>query len=352
MSFEDGWAAMNLDMPRRVPRTEYSVTTHWALISAVTGIEVCSESNEALRRRAARAFMKEWNYDFFWSTLIGGDEFGERRTSMGHAIYEADGSDYDAEVLTLFADPESALDFDPQEAFGQKSEADLVRRFEQHYKANCQSNGDGVNMTGVYVTLMSGLIDLLGWHTLLLAAGVDLARFGALADRYACWVGQYFSALAKADVPIVMVHDDIAWTTGPFIAPEWYRLHIFPHYRSFFEPIVASGKKIIFTSDGNYTDFIDDIAGCGVHGFVLEPSTDMGYIAEKYGRTHVFIGNVDTRALLGGSREQIRTEVERCMDVGKSCPGYFMAVGNHIPPNTPVDAALYYNEVYERLCRR
>jgi hypothetical protein len=26
-----------------------------------------------------------------------------------------------------------------------------------------------------------------------------------------------------------------------------------------------------------------------------------------------------------------------------------MAVGNHIPPNTPVENALYYNEVFEEL---
>ena len=29
-----------------------------------------------------------------------------------------------------------------------------------------------------------------------------------------------------------------------------------------------------------------------------------------------------------------------------------VAVGNHIPPNTPVDNCLYYNEVYEELSRQ
>lgn len=343
---------MNLEMPPRVPRTEYSVTMHWELVSAVTGIDVGPENDEAVRTRAARAFVKAWNYDFFWSTLVGAGEFGDRRTKMGHAVYEADGSDYDADIRPLFTDPEEALAFDPWEAYGEKDSAELVRRFEAHYQANREANGDGVNMTGVYVTLMSGLIDILGWDMLLLAAGVDLERFGALADRYASWVGQYFAALAVADVPAVMVHDDIVWTSGAFMAPEWYRAHIFPHYRKFFEPIAASGKKIIFTSDGDYTEFIDDLADCGVHGFVLEPTTDMRYIAENYRRTHVFIGNADTRILLRGSREEIRAEVERCMEIGKACPGYFMAVGNHIPPNTPVDAALYYNEVYDELSRR
>ena len=40
------------------------------------------------------------------------------------------------------------------------------------------------------------------------------------------------------------------------------------------------------------------------------------------------------------------------MAIGKSCPGFIMAVGNHIPSNTPVENALYYNEVYEELAQR
>jgi uroporphyrinogen-III decarboxylase len=108
----------------------------------------------------------------------------------------------------------------------------------------------------------------------------------------------------------------------------------------------------MYTSGGDYTRFVDDIAECGVHGFVLEPFTDMSYIAEKYGQTHVFIGNADTRILLGGNQAAIRAEVERCMAIGKHCPGFFLAVGNHIPPNTPVESVLYYQQVYEELCVR
>ena len=116
--------------------------------------------------------------------------------------------------------------------------------------------------------------------------------------------------------------------------------------------MLDAGKKVLYTSDGNYSMFIDDVAETGVHGFVLEPDTDMAAIAEKYGKTHSFIGNADTRILLNGTKEQIRAEVERCMAIGKNCPGFFMAVGNHIPPNTPVENALYYNEVYEELSKR
>ncbi len=39
MSYEDGLAVINLEMPSRVPRTEHSASGHWDLIKAVTGIE-------------------------------------------------------------------------------------------------------------------------------------------------------------------------------------------------------------------------------------------------------------------------------------------------------------------------
>jgi hypothetical protein len=352
MSYEDGWAALNLEMPRRIPRTEYSVEMHWDLIKAVTGINVGVASPDEVKATAATALMRAWNFDFFWSTLIDQAEFGEFQTDMGHAEYAAGGVDRRDTIYCPYQEPEDVLNFDPRESLGKKDRQALVARFEAAYQANCQAHSFGVNMTGTYVTLVSGFIGLFGWDMLLLAAGTDLQRFGELADRYAAWMQQYFDALAETTVPVVMVHDDIVWSSGPFIRPGWYRQYVFPNYKKYFAPLLDSGKKIMFTSDGNFDKFIDDIAETGVHGFVFEPLTSLEYIVEKYGQTHVVIGNADTRILLSGTQAQIRAEVERCMSLGRNCPGFFMAVGNHIPPNTPVESVLYYNQVYEELCWR
>ncbi|RME64257.1 MAG: hypothetical protein D6790_03480, partial [Caldilineae bacterium] len=77
MSYTDGWAALNLEMPDRVPRTEYSAETHWELLTAVTGIPVDVDSSEEIKKEAQRRFMgpEGWNYDFFWSTLIHNQPF-------------------------------------------------------------------------------------------------------------------------------------------------------------------------------------------------------------------------------------------------------------------------------------
>ncbi len=162
----------------------------------------------------------------------------------------------------------------------------------------------------------------------------------------------YFDALAESKAPVVMVHDDIVWGNGPFMHPDFYRAIVFPCYKKLFAPLLEHGKIILFTSDGTYDMFVDDLAGCGVSGFVMEPTTSLDYIAEKYGKTHSIVGNADTRVLMMGSKDDIRREVGRCMDIGRRCPGFIMAVGNHIPSNTPVDNALYYDEFFREMRKR
>ncbi len=352
MSYEDGWAAINLEMPSRVPHTEYSVTEHWGVIKAVTGLDIHPDSPGELKRRGALALMEAWNFDFRWSTLISDGEVAACSTDMGHSEYAEGGVDRRDTISCPFKTPEEVLAFDPWEVYGPRDEAELIRRFEVSYQQQRAETPDQVTMTGVYITLISGLIAIFGWEMLLLAVGVDAKRFGEVANRYASWIQQYYNALGKADVPVVMVHDDIVWSAGPFISPKWYREYVFSNYRKLFAPLRDAGKKIMFTSDGNYTGFIDDLAACGVHGFVLEPWTDMQRIADGYGKTHVFIGNADTRILLRGKKDEIRAEVERCMAIGKQYPGFFLAVGNHIPANTPVESVLYYNDVYAELSAR
>ena len=349
MSYQDGWSAFNLEMPDKVPRTEYSADFHWDLVKKVTGIAVSSKSERNFRKKAGIEFMKAWDYGFNWNVLLCADALNNCRTQMGHATYQQYGVDFNPEIFCPFEDPEDAFIFDHTEVYGKINHGLWVRNFNNDYYQKVSQMPDAVNSTGTYITLISGLLEIFGWDILLMAMGIDAKAFGETANRYAQWMQQYFNALADSDVPLVIVHDDIVWTSGAFAAPAWYREYVFPNYKKLFAPLREAGKKIIYISDGTYTEFIDDIADCGVNGFMMEPTTDMKYIAEKYGKTHSFIGNADTRVLLSGTKEDIYNEVKRCMDIGKKCPGYIMAVGNHIPPNTPVDNCLYYNEAFEKL---
>lgn len=349
MSYKYGIAALNLEMTDLVPRTEFSVTGHYELIKKLTGIDGTQPGKAG---EASLAMTKAWEFAINWSVMINGNGLGKWATSMGHAVYAYGGVDRNDNIFCPFKDEEEVFDFDFYEKAGAVDIEDYTKQFSNHYASQQNYYSDIVNMTGIYTTCMSGLIYMLGWDMLLNCAAVDSKRFGDFTDRYCGWVSQFFTALAKSDTPVVMIHDDIVWTEGAFIHPDWYRKYVFPNYKKMFKPVIESGKKILFTSDGNYTEFIDDIADCGVNCFVLEPLTDMQYIADKYGKTHSFIGNADTRILLTGTKDDIYAEVKRCMDIGKKYPGFIIAVGNHIPPNTPVDNCMYYNDYYMEMRKR
>lgn len=319
---------------------------HWDLLREVTGIPVGLESSPEEREAAVLAFYEAWDYGLLWCTNIGGEQFGEDRARMGHAEYMAGGEDWDARVQQPFTGPDEVLSLDFEARYPRPTHSDLVKKFERDYAAQKGRTPSVVCMGGVYVTLVSGFIDLFGWDLLLESCGEDPVRFGELANRYADWVQPYFLALAEADIPCAMVHDDFVWSSGAIFDPEWYRRYVFPNYRRLIEPLVASGKRVLFTADGDYTQFLPDLVETGVHALVMEPMTDLALAAERYGRTHALVGNVDTRTLLLGGKDAIEAEVARCFAAAKGCPGFIMAVGNHIPPNTPVDSALAYDSAY------
>lgn len=352
MSLENGLAALRMEMPNRIPRTEYSAHFHWKLVSEVTGIDVLPGSPDEVKQRGSSEFLKCWDYGMFWNILTYNNVFEGKYTKMGHAEYMAEGEDYSGDIAQFLEDPEEVFEFDPYEVYGKKEEAKLIQEYNENYDLMCRLYPDTVNMTGIYVTCISGALEILGWDTLLMAAGIDSKEFGMFLKRYTDWIRQYFDALSQCKSEVVMIHDDIVWTSGAFLDPEFYRTYIFPAYKQLFLPLREAGKKILFTSDGNYTEFMEDIAACGVHGFVFEPCMDLESICERFGQSHVLVGNADTRILLMGEKEDIRQEVKRCINVGKKCPGYFLAVGNHIPANTPVEKALWYNEFYEKYSRR
>ena len=89
-----------------------------------------------------------------------------------------------------------------------------------------------------------------------------------------------------------------------------------------------------------------------VDSVVMEPCCDMERFAATYGDRVGFVGGVDCRTLTYGSYDEIRFEVERAMGWGRRYPGFMLAVGNHLPADVPVERALYYNELYEKLAYR
>lgn len=351
MSLEAGLAAVYNRPYPYVPRTEYSAANHWELVQTVTGIDTSIIEN---RLNAQKIFFKKWNYSFQWGAMVHTpylEEHGGRYTKLGHASYMESThgkSDLSHTQVNPFRDPEDALALKPLTEYGTWAKEELTKRFEAHYKSKQDLSNDAVVTTGTYITLISGLNEIYGFEDMCMAMATDIDRFNKVVEEYVAWMMQFFEAFAASSIPYMMVHDDICWTSGPFAQPAWYRENVFPNYKKLFAPLKKAGKKIVYTSDGTIDMFYDDLVDCGIDMLVMEPTNNMRDFAERHGDKVGFIGGCDCRTLMG-DKAGIKKEVEEVMSYAKKYNGFIFATGNHIPPNVPVENAIYYNELYEQL---
>lgn len=343
MSYEIGMQAIRLEMPERVAHTEYC--SHPLLVKAVTGRDPRQDPT------AWSDFYRSAGYDLHWVTNDGPGWEG-RQTNMGHAEFQQDGVDYDPNVCCPFHTPEDVLGFDPAAEYGIPGIDERAAFFEESYTAGQSAHPEQIFTGGYYKTIVSACIQAFGWDMFLSSAALDYERFDRVLEGFYQISLANIRAWARTSAPVFISHDDMVWTEGAIFHPDWYRRFVFPRYKKLWAPLKQAGKTVLFCSDGDFTEFVDDIADAGADGFIFEPLTDLEYIVSRYGKTHVIIGNADTRALTFGSSEDVLREVERCLTVGKPCPGFFMAVGNHIPSNVPVENALYYLDLVDRLGRR
>lgn len=336
MSYKIGADTILLKHTERLAHTEYC--DHLNLIKHVTGLDPKKNQN------AERVFYDAWEYDFIWHTNDGPIPWSERGrvTDMGHAEYIDDASDRRDSVNCPFTDPEEVLKFNAVKEYGLPDMIELINYYENIYQ-NLQREYPNQVVTGGYSkTIVSGAIQAFGWDMLLLAAA-EKERFTKVLDSFFELSLHYYKARAKTSIKVFICHDDMVWTSGPFMHHDFYRKVIFPYYKILWNELKKSDIKVLFCSDGTWIEFIDDIANAGADGFIFEPSNDLNLIIERYGETHVIIGSkVDCRTLTFGTKEEIKAEIDATLKIAKKCPGFMFAVGNHIPSNIPLDNALFY----------
>lgn len=353
MSRQIGMDCIHCKPTPRPGHVEYSMEYHTALIRKVTGVDTGPGgiSKEAadyniLPPGALRRFYDAWDYDFLWGTHDGFVDWSKagRCTNMGHAVYAADGSDQVASTDSPFQTPEEVWAFDPVAEYGVTPFAELVDRYDRNYRERQAAYPNQVCTGGYYKTVISGAIQAFGWDMLLVAAA-DEARFARVLERFGQYTLHHARAWAETSIEVYIQHDDIVWTAGPFIRPDFYRQVIFPIYRELWKPLKAAGKKVLFCSDGTVDMFLEDIAAAGADGFIFEPSNDFESIAKKLGGRYFLAGGkVDCRTLAFGTWNQVRAEIDATLALTRGLPGFMFACGNHIPANVSDERCLQYME--------
>ncbi len=346
MSYDIGMAAIRLECPDRLAHTEYC--DHYALVRKITGLDPRTNP-EAWHR-----FHDAWQLDLLWLTDDGPVDWSRRGrvTDMGHAEFIEGGIDRRDTVTCPFTDPEQVLAFDAVEEYGLPDMDALVQYYEGLWRRNSAANPGQVHPGGYYKTIVSGAIQAFGWDMLLLAAA-DRPRFDKVLEGFFRLTLHHVQAWAKTPIEVFIQHDDMVWSEGAFIRPEFYRSAIFPRYKQLWQVLHDAGKRVLFCSDGDYTEFVDDIVAAGADGLIFEPMTDLEYVVGKYGQSKVIVGSqLDCRTLTFGRPADIAREIDDTLRIAMGCPGFIFAVGNHLPSNIPIDNALYFFDYLSARWRR
>lgn len=346
MSHEIGMAALRREPAVRMAHTEYC--SNYALVRAVTGRDPRVDDG------AFADFHDLWEIDFLWSTSDGPVPWNERGrvTDMGHAEFLEGGIDRRDTIRCPFESAEEVWAFDAVEEYGLPEHGELVRFYEQRYATGCAEHPQQVFPGGYYKTIVSGMIETFGWERLLEAAA-DRERFERVIDGFFRLSLHHYRAQAESSIEVFICHDDMVWSQGPFMHPDFYRSAIFPRYKKLWEPLREAGKIVLFCADATFTEFLPDLAAAGADGFIFEPMTSLEAVVEAFGKTHVIVSSkVDCRTLTFGTKPQIAAEVDASLALAAKCPGFIFAVGNHIPSNVPVENAQFYFDYLQRRWQR
>lgn len=143
--------------------------------------------------------------------------------------------------------------------------------------------------------------------------------------------------LAMDTVGGLWTPDDMAFHTGPLVAPQWLIREVFPFYRRIVSLCRDAGKISIFHSDGDITSLLDTIMATGFHALhPIEPeSLDIDQVRRRVGKRLCLIGNISVHLLSTGTpaqiRELVRDRVQRFGHEGAYVVGSSNSVPNYVP---------------------
>jgi uroporphyrinogen decarboxylase len=133
--------------------------------------------------------------------------------------------------------------------------------------------------------------------------------------------------------------DDIAYSTQLMVNPKLLRQHLFPWYKEMNRIAHEKGRLVVYHSDGNIQDVIEDIIGCRFDGLnPIEPKAmNINELKKKFGSRISLIGNIDLGyTLTRGTPEEVKEEVRvRIRDLAPG-GGYAVASSNSVPEYVPL----------------
>ena len=272
-------------------------------------------------------------------------EPGEVRFSTdGKKAYTADGGVWNVGDKELYGDEVDVLAINLEAIEVESPGSHMLSEMSRLYR---DAAARAFPVPWHYGTVVTRAVIEFGWEPFLMASILDADRFGLICERFG------MASLAVAEgwvqtpgVEFVMIHDDIAGTRGLLLRPEWYREYVFPLHRRIYDAIHRAGCKVLYVSDGNYLDVIDDLLDLGVDGLYIEStSMDPQEVMSRGGAEILYLVKSDARNMDFGTPETVYCELLKLRHLHKKYPGMLLYGGGTQKPECVEAFARYYSEL-------
>jgi len=234
--------------------------------------------------------------------------------------------------------------------------------YEEEWRRHQEAVGDSTLICWATGGCFDSNIDLMGYENLLSGFLLERGAISAIMRMKATRNRLYAEAIASKRLsPAIMVCDDIAYSGALMVSPEIMREEFIPNLKYMIEPFKKAGIKVIFHSDGNLTELLDDLVEVGIDGLhPMEPKAGMSLneVKKKYGMPGseprlVLLGNVCCSTTLPrGTVEDVKREVRECIDAASPGGGYFIATSSMMGPDIPVENVLAFYDTAKEYGRR
>ena len=264
--------------------------------------------------------MDAMTLEALWTPLKYRDDKGDL-----HVITDGRVTDWD--MLEKAIKPDYDTDIKPRR--------DIIR----NYVKAARGTGIGVNLCfGAFFQCC--YFFLCDFNTFLLKMYEDRKFVETLMDICVDYYIQLVEMAIEEGIDFLFFADDIAFKTGTFVEPEFFKDIWLPRARRLLQPAKDAGMPIMFHSCGNVSAIMENIImemGIDVLNPIEPYSMDIFDIKDKFGDKLTLSGNIDIAGPLAfgtpaEAAEEVRTKVERLKKGGRYILSTNHSVMDDIPP--------------------
>lgn len=197
-----------------------------------------------------------------------------------------------------------------------------------------------------HATFLRGIENLL----MDMAANPELAHW--LMDKFTDFYLDYFDRMltaANGKIDILRAADDLGTQQSLFFSPDMFREFIKPRLKKLVDLAHSHNVKFLFHSCGAIRPFIEDLIEIGVD--ILDPlqaaaeGMEPQALKDNYGNRICLHGGICTQHLLpNGTPEEVRSEVQRRIEIIGKNGGYILAPCHVLQSDVPTENILAMSE--------